>query len=263
MKALNGVFRAVMDLLFPPACESCGAVGDIGLCDDCLAQTPIVQPPYCAQCGIPFDPAAARPPQLCDLCRSEPPHFDAARAYGLHTGPLRTAVVAYKFKGRMGLADYLAGLMARRIALEARSEWPVLYSQADAIVPLPLHPTRRRWRGFDQAGLLAARLGTLMQVPVGQKWLCRGRHTAPQIGLTPTQRAENVRGAFTVTNPEQVAGKRLILVDDVLTTGATARDAARALKSARAAAVYLLTVSIAPPDWHPAAQRLEPPETRG
>ncbi len=257
MKPLSGVFRAVMDLLFPPACEACGAVGDIGLCEDCLAQTPIVQPPYCAQCGIPFDPAAARPPQLCDLCRSDAPHFDAARAYGLHTGPLRTAIVAYKFKGRMGLADYLAGLMARRIALEARSEWPVPYSQADAIVPLPLHPTRRRWRGFDQAGLLAARLGTLMQVPVGQRWLSRGRHTPPQIGLTPSQRAENVRGAFTVAEPEQVAGKRLILVDDVLTTGATARDASRALKSARAAAVYLLTVSIAPPDWHPAAQHLE------
>ena len=105
--------------------------------------------------------------------------------------------------------------------------------------------------------------GRPMQIPVGQRWLCRRRHTAPQIGLTPTQRAENVRGAFTVAEPEQVAGKRLILIDDVLTTGATARDAARALKSARAAAVYLLTVSIAPPDWHPAAQHLEPPGTSG
>ncbi len=261
MQPLLGLMRAVMDLLFPPMCENCGNVPGLGLCDDCLAQTPVVEAPCCAHCGIPFDPASARPPQLCSLCRADPPHFDAARAYGLHTGPLRTAIVAYKFKGRTSLAEYLAGLLLRRVQLEEQAEWPVPYAVADAVIPLPLHPSRRRWRGFDQAGLLAARLGEMMQVPVGDGWLCRNRETAPQIGLTPTERIDNVRGAFRVAARERVAGKRLILVDDVLTTGATARDASRALKSAGASQVYLLTVSIAPPDWHPAAQRSEPPET--
>jgi ComF family protein len=260
MGLLSATFQALLDLLFPPACENCGVVGKAGLCDDCLRRVETLQYPYCMVCGIPFDPNAAAPPQLCEHCRSATPHFDAARAYGLHAGPLRTAIVAYKFKGRMNLADALADLIEHRIRDEMGGETPLPLMDADAVIPLPLHSSRRKWRGFDQAVLLARALGRRLGVQCIEGMLERSKPTAPQIGLTPNERRENVRRAFAVQDPAAVESKRLLLIDDVLTTGATARAAARALKRAGTREVYLLTVSIAPPDWHPLGQRYEESE---
>ncbi len=189
------------------------------------------------------------------------PYFDGARAFGLHTGPLRDCIIAYKFGGRTSAAPFLAELMARRVTIEASEFWPLPLHRADLVAPVPLHPERRRWRGFDQAGLLVNYLAPLIETPQ-INCLQRVRATAPQVKLSPRQRRENLKNAFAVRCPEAVTGKSIIIVDDVLTTGATANDAARALKANGASEVYLLTVSRAVPEWHPAVQTLLPPEDR-
>lgn len=252
--------REILDLVFPPACEVCGEVGESGLCSKCIEQVLLVEEPYCSHCGKPFDPNVARPPQLCELCRSNAPSFDGARAVGLHTGSLRRVIITYKFSGRTSVAAFLARLLAERVTAEAEALWPLPLADVDAIVPVPLHSQRKRWRGFDQAALLAHPLGRAMEKAVWEECMARERPTLPQIGLTPQQRRENVKNAFAVREEGRLRGKRVLLVDDVYTTGATGMDAARALKAAGAGEVYLITVSRAAPDWHPASQIAEPPE---
>ncbi len=252
--------REILDLVFPPACEVCGEVGELGLCSKCIQQVLLVEEPYCAHCGTPFDPNVARPPPLCESCRSNAPSFDGARAVGLHTGHLRKAIITYKFRGRTSLALFLARLLTERVVAEADKSWPLPLADVDAVVPVPLHPHRKRWRGFDQAGLLARHLGEAMEKAVWAECMVRHKPTLPQIGLTPRQRRENVKNAFSVGEENRIRDKRLLLVDDVYTTGATGMDAARALKAAGAAEVYLMTVSRAAPAWHPASQVTEPPD---
>jgi ComF family protein len=252
--------REILDLVFPPACEVCGEVGEPGLCSNCIQQIVPVEEPYCAHCGKPFDPNVARPPQLCESCRSNAPSFDGARAVGLHTGPLRRVIITYKFNGRTSLAVFLARLLTERVAAEAEASWPLPLADVDAVVPVPLHPHRKRWRGFDQAALLARPLGRAMEKAVWEDCMVRDRPTLPQVGLTLQQRRDNVKNAFSVREKRRIINKRLLLVDDVYTTGATGMDAARALKAAGAAEVYLVTVSRAVPAWHPASQVAEPPE---
>ncbi len=258
---IAGTVRQLLDLIFPPACEACGAVGEAGLCSRCMEGVLPLQEPYCAQCGRPFDPNVARAPQLCASCRSAAPHFDGARAYGLHLGPLREVVISLKFRGRTCVVPFLSRLLAQRWAAEGESSWPLPLSDVDALIPVPLHPERLRWRGFDQATLLTRRLAPAVGKPVWEDCLRRHRPTLPQIGLNPQQRRENVKNAFTVPDAGAVRGTSLLLVDDVYTTGATANDAARALKAAGAGAVYLLTVTRAAPEWHPAAQLTLAPES--
>ncbi len=257
---IGKAFREIMDLIFPPACEACGAVGELGLCSACMQQVTLVEEPYCAQCGQPFDPNVSTPPQLCASCRSEAPHLDGARAVGLHTGPLRHAIISCKFKGRTSVAPFLARLVAERMVAEAEYSWPLPLVEVDALVPVPLHPQRRRWRGFDQAALIVQGLAPAVGKPAWEDCIQRHKPTLPQIGLSPQQRRDNVKNAFVIPDEGLVRGKRLLLVDDVYTTGATGNDAARALKAAGAGEVYLLTVTRAAPDWHPASQITEPPE---
>lgn len=257
---LVGVLQELVDLIFPPACEACSALGRLGLCERCMKQVVTVGEPLCAHCGVPFDPAVSRPPRLCSYCNSEAPLFDGARAYGLHTGPLRQAVISYKFRGRTALAPFLAALLAERVAAEEDCHWGLPLSGMDAVVPVPLHSERLRWRGFDQAALLCRHLATALEKPLWEHFLMRSRSTLPQVGLNLDQRRENVRNAFEVTDAAAILGRRLLIVDDVYTTGATANDAARALKAAGADEVHLVTITRTVPDWHPAAHAVEPPE---
>ena len=249
---LADLLQELLDLILPPACEGCGAVGKMGLCDDCTQKIILVQAPLCAHCGFPFDPSLARAPQLCSYCGEYAPMYDAARAYAMHSGPLRQAIIAYKFRGRMAIAPFLARLLAERLAAESTQLWPLPVDRIEALVPIPLHHERKQWRGFDQAAVLARHLGKLVDMPVWEHCLTRHRPTLPQVGLSMEERLENVQNAFAVTDAEAVRGRTVLMVDDVYTTGATAADAARALKSAGVEAVYLLTITRTVPDWHPA-----------
>jgi ComF family protein len=238
------------DLIFPPRCQVCDRFCPSPLCATCAASFERIAAPFCYRCGAPFDPAAkARP--ACPACSTERTALDAARSFGLHTGALRDAVNALKFGGKTRLADPLAELLSTLVGSHGPQQLPL--ESITHVLPVPLHPSRRRHRGFDQAELLATPLAQAIDRPVRTDVLMRVRNTAPQTGLGRSERAANVRGAFELRCQLPASAIRALLVDDVYTTGATLGACARALRAANAEAVYAVTVSRAAPAWHPAA----------
>jgi ComF family protein len=235
---------AALDLVFPPFCVICrhrlGAGRRDPLCGPCWVALERIGPPMCARCGRPFprlDVAAVAPAQRCGDCRRRPPAFTAARAAARYGDTVREALHAFKFDRRRALAAPLGDLLAE-IPLGALATGGI-----DVVVPVPLHPSRERERGFNQAALLARRAARVWGLPLAADALGRAVPTATQTALAGRERQDNVRGAFTVRRPEAVAGRRVGLVDDVLTTGATAGECARCLHDAGAAAVVVLTVA--------------------
>jgi ComF family protein len=236
--------RAVADLLYPPSCLACrSAVGSAqALCPACWRSMPFIERPVCERLGVPFaldlGPGLISPAAIAD-----PPVFGKARAVARHDGPARGLVHKLKFSDRLDMAGPMGLWMAR-----AGAE---LTEGADALVPVPLHPVRFWRRRYNQSTLLAQEVSRACGVPVRPDWLARVKATRPQVGLTRAERAENLQGSFRV--PEglraRVSGSRIVLVDDVLTTGATANAAARVLLRAGAASVDVLTfarVTLAP-----------------
>lgn len=234
-RALRGALGFALDFGLPPLCPACrGLVGDDGgLCAFCWSRLSFIAPPYCPRLGIPFayDPG---PGVLSTEAATDPPAFARARAAVRYDGVASALVHALKYGDRLDLAPTMGRWMAR-----AGRE---LTDGADALVPVPLH-WRRLWaRRFNQAAALAAAIARASGVPVLDDAVRRLRATPQQVGLTRSDRATNVQGAFAVPDDRQaaVAGKRLVLIDDVLTSGATADTCARALLRAGAAQVDVL-----------------------
>jgi competence protein ComFC len=191
---------------------------------------------FCASCHAPF---ANRFPLdergLCPLCAGGMRGFDKAYSFGFYDGPLRKLIHLFKYSGMKPLATRLAGLLCRALPDEGDERF-------DAVVPMPLH-WRRRWkRGFNQSEILARLVAKQHQLPAINA-VKRVRATAVQAGLTNAKRRKNVAGAFRVSRKSQVAGKRILLIDDVMTTGSTAAACASALKRAGASSVTLLTLA--------------------
>jgi ComF family protein len=184
---------------------------------------------------------AGAPASLCLKCAVEVPPYSGARAFGYYASELSQLIQAFKFKGRRDLASLLAPLIASAY-LES---WPE--RGADVIVPVPLHSKRKRERGFNQAALLASMVGRLLGLGLCEKILVRVRHTAAQIGLTDAERSRNVWKVFKCAQPALARGKRLLLIDDVMTTGATVTSATEALLEAGALRVMVLTIARAVP----------------
>jgi len=235
-RGLHGALRGLLDLALPPLCPSCREpLGDgIGLCASCWAKLSFIEPPYCARLGIPFLYDAG--PGLLSLeAIADPPAYDRARAAVRYDDVARELVHRFKYGDRLDLAP----LMGRWMARAGRE----LLADADALIPVPLH-WRRLWaRRFNQSAALAGAISKTSGVPVLHSALKRVRATAQQVGLSKAERATNVQGAFRVPAEDkaQVAGRRLILIDDVLTSGATVDTCARALLRAGAAHVDVLT----------------------
>ncbi|MBU0608899.1 MAG: ComF family protein [Armatimonadetes bacterium] len=247
------VLQALLDLIYPPRCEVCETLGPEVFCTRCLAEVLPHEPPECRLCGalLPRGPAVR---DVCHECATTRRHYDGARSAGVHCATLRQAVIQFKFNNRRRLQVPLARLLADRLEAEPPGGLPL--SQVDCLVPIPLHPRRRQWRGFDQALLITTELARMTGLPlvVG---LARTRATTPQLQLKPQEREPNVRGAFAPLG-RALEGKRILLIDDVYTTGATANQAAKAAKEGGAVAAYVLTISRPAPPWHPAAMALEP-----
>jgi ComF family protein len=189
---------------------------------------------FCSACGTPFlNASPLNAAGLCGLCRTGLTRFDAAFAFGEYDSGLRKLIHLFKYGKVKALAKPLAGLLVRALPLHARF---------DLIVPMPMHWLRRMGRGFNQSELLARHVAARTSAPVAGV-LRRTRRTPPQAGLTRAQRRDNVAGAFAVTEPARVGGRHILLVDDVLTTGATANACAAVLKRAGAARVTIATVA--------------------
>jgi ComF family protein len=228
-------WRRALDLALPPLCPSCReTLSEPGLlCPDCWSKISFITRPYCERLGIPFayDPG---PGVLSMQAIADPPAYRRARAAVRYDDVARTLVHALKYGDRLDLAPTLGRWMA-----QAGCE---LLADADALVPVPLH-WRRFWaRRFNQSAALAKVIAQQARVPVALSALQRVRATPQQVGLTAAERATNVQGAFRVSaaGRAEVAGRKLILVDDVLTSGATADACTRALLRAGAANVDVL-----------------------
>jgi ComF family protein len=231
----RAVLRLALDAALPPLCPCCREpLGDgAGLCASCWSKLALIEPPYCARLGIPFtyDPG---PGLLSMEAIANPPAYDRVRAAVRYDDVARALVHGFKYGDRLDLAPIMGRWMAR-----AGRE---LLADADALIPVPLH-WRRLWaRRFNQAAALAKVISESCKAPVLHGALCRMRPTIQQVGLSKPQRAANVQGAFGVL-PERkadVTGKRLVLIDDVLTSGATLDTCTRALLRAGAAHVDVL-----------------------
>ncbi len=225
------LWRGALDLLYPPVCAACGAEteGAGGLCGDCFGAMPFIVGPVCDRCGAP---AAA---EACDACLHAPPAWGRGRAAALYDGPARRAVLALKHGDRLDVAAVAAPWLLRA----GRD----VLAGADLVAPVPLHWTRLARRRFNQSAELARALTRLAGRPdaFAPTLLARRRRTPSQEGRTRAGRHANVAGAFAVRG--DVAGRRILLVDDVMTTGATLSACAEALTAAGAAGVDALALT--------------------
>jgi len=230
---------ALLDLLYPRACAHCGRPDpDAGryLCWDCMARVDFVQPPFCELCGDPVGGRVGRA-YRCALCSERAVHFDAARSVARYDGVVGALIRDLKYRGAFWLAPDLADLLAAGV----RAHFDP--GAFDAIAAVPLHASKQRARGYNQSALLAARLGRRLGLPLARRCLRRTRADRSQTHLTVSERAANVAGAFDTRWNRWIEGRRILLVDDVMTTGATVNDCARALKAGGASAVRVITLA--------------------
>lgn len=254
--------QSALALLFPTSCALCG--GELteslagGICGGCWRALHPWRGALCSRCGLPLATGLSAD-FLCAECRLEKPHFDLARSYGIYAGGLRAAILELKFHRREHLGARLGQLLMEpwlelQAAFGLAGQWLVL--------PVPLHRSRERDRGYNQAGLLARGFVRAIQegaAPAGFRFegraVTRKRSTAPQSGLSLHGRRENVSGVFAVAVPDRIRDRDLILVDDVMTTGATASACAAALKRGGARRVVVLTLARATPQFPDAVAR--------
>lgn len=256
--ALRRIGRRLVTTLFPgtppcPACHRRRPRDGADLCSECSAKIPWTAPPLCRQCGRPLRPKAGGPggrllraqDATCRRCAVEPRYFRAARAPAVYAGAMKDYIHRFKYGGERELGEALGALLGRYLERE-RTLWPV-----DGLVPVPLHPDRLEDRGFNQADVLARVVGQWVGRPVWSDALRRARRTDSQTRLSARARYENVRGAFVPGRAGRLAGRRVLLVDDVYTSGATADEAARVLLKAGAAQVNVvcLAVGVQPEEW--------------
>ena len=244
MTALAETFQDRLNVslafFYPETCQICRAeratVQDGFVCAHCRAQVRFIKPPFCERCGLPY-PGDFTTPFECTNCSELELHFKSARSAVVAHNVVREAVHRYKYQRALWFEPFLTDLFLRKAV-------PALCGQKwDFIVPVPLHSVKRREREFNQAERLAAHLSNATQIPLNPKLLERVRPTATQTLLTRQQRAANMRGAFAVRPGKRLNGERVILVDDVFTTGATTSACAQVLRAAGAGDVCVWTVA--------------------
>ena len=225
---------AALDVVFPPGCLACrrSVARDVGLCAACWRGMRFIERPFCERLGLPF-PQDFGPGLLSPEAIAHPPAYGRARAVARYDdGPARRLVHALKYGDRLDLGRPMGAWMER-----AGAE---LLADADIVLPVPLHRARLWRRQFNQAAVLAREVSRRSGVPWDPLALARVKPTASQVGMTRPQRMDNVQGAFAVAVASAVTGRRVLLVDDVLTTGSTLEAAARALLRSGAAGVDVL-----------------------
>ncbi|MEK7707218.1 MAG: ComF family protein [Verrucomicrobiota bacterium] len=244
---MNAIFPAVrswrdtgLAFIYPEVWQFCSkqrAEPEDGLvCSRCWSQVRFIKPPCCERCGLPFEGDLTTPFE-CANCREMELHFTAARSAAVASGVVLEAIHRYKYQRALWFEPFLADLLVREAGPALREQkW-------NCLVPVPLHPTKKREREFNQAERLAQRLSDATDIPVKTHWLRRILPTSTQTRLTREQRAANMRGAFALANGGRLHGERIVLLDDVFTTGATTSACAKVLQAAGAGEVCVWTVA--------------------
>lgn len=230
----------LLDLIFPPVCQLCNASQPAGyheaFCETCLKRLNQLLGEQCPRCAARFpqvNPSASD----CHLCHVEDYAFSQTIAWGPYDSALRSIVLRIKEQRNESLAHHIGLYFARHFHQQLEA------ATIDAIVPVPLHWTRRLWRGYNQAEVLAKAIAHHLHKPYRSIWLWRRLQTPLQASVTPIQRRKNLRHAMTARIPRQYQGQQILLVDDVMTTGATADACVRALLAAGAGSVKVAVLA--------------------
>jgi ComF family protein len=237
---VQGWLNHGLALLYPEVCQVCRAEpatpdeGFVGA--RCWSQVRFIRPPFCERCGLPF-PGDLTAPFVCANCQGLKFHFSSARSAVVAKGVVLETIHRFKYSQNLWFENFLGCLLVREAGPALRGQpW-------DLVVPVPLHPLKERERGFNQSALLARHLSRALGIPCDETILRRTKPTETQTHLNRGQRAANMKSAFVIRPGLCLDGSRIILVDDVFTTGATTSDCARALGQAGAAEVRVWTVA--------------------
>jgi len=234
--SLESLLRDLLDFVYPPHCGVCEGElrrGDGIVCADCWRSLEAIDSPFCQKCGLPLSTFN----DLCSACAVREHIYSFARSYGLFDDLFQKIIHLFKYRRKLSLAGPLSALMTQMVEADRR------FSCMEALVPVPLHPVRHRVRGYNQSQLLAQNLSRETGRALLLGALFRTVNTRSQSKLSLSERVTNVRNAFRVRDPEQVRDKRILLVDDVLTTGSTVDACSAALLSAGATQVSVITVA--------------------
>jgi competence protein ComFC len=237
---LAGWLDTSLGFFYPQVCQLCenerATAKDGFVGPKCWTQVRFIRPPFCERCGLPFEGALTTTFE-CTNCRKLELHFSSARSAVVAKTVVLEVIHRFKYQRALWFENFLADLLLREAAPELRGQkW-------DFIAPVPLHSLKEREREFNQAEILARHLSAATKIPLNTRLLRRVEATMTQTLLTREQRAENMRGAFVVRSGEKLNGEKIILVDDVFTTGATTSECAKALKVAGAGEVCVWTVA--------------------
>lgn len=237
---LKEALRDLADLLFPPRCQSCGAVAekltnDL-FCGACEAKIPYIRSPLCPACGAPL-PASSGADHLCGDCLTAPKPFTVARSAAAFDGIMLEAVHAFKYRNKTGMGKGLGMMLA------GAYHTGMDIHGFTVIMPVPLHTRRLRERGFNQSLLLAKVLSAMYAIPLDFVTLRRERDTMPQTMMGRKERQTNIKGAFGVVDKERVGKQQVLLIDDVYTTGSTLAECTRVLLNSGADRVGVLTLA--------------------
>ena len=223
-------------MVYPPCCVLCGErIFDDrrAICDDCGSGLLSIDAPYCERCGHPLDTPVAS----CPACPGRTLYFEGAFSGFEFNRPLQDLIHQLKYRNRPGIGWYLGSTLAKRVEREPG------IPHITGVMPVPLHPLRKRERGYNQSAYIAQGISDETGIPVLEHVLSRNRNTPTQTSLSPDARMANVEGVFEVVRPEAVRGATVALVDDIFTTGATMNGCARALLQAGAGRIFALTAA--------------------
>jgi ComF family protein len=236
---MRALFKTFVAFLLPSQCHCCEKFleeGQQGICPDCLSRIRWIEPPFCTVCGVPFLSGEIKN-HPCGTCLTQKQYYTIARAIGYYDGPLREAIHRWKYEEK----NYLTTFFGEKMAEGFHRYWDP--SSFDFLIPVPLHPQRLRERGFNQALLLVKELSQRTGIPYSKGLLQKKRATIPQVDLSGTEREKGVKSSFHTERREEVEGKKILLVDDVYTTGATVNECSKVLMKAEAERVDVLTLA--------------------
>lgn len=238
----TGLMRALADLMYPRTCSFCGTgvplAPDQALCSACREALVTISPPLCQKCGIPVHTLCPEGAQYCGKCLSSPRLFGSARYGFAYEAALRAAILRFKFAGVLSLGPTLTALFEETFERHFSSQ------TYDLMVPMPLHPRRLVERGFNQSAILADGLSKATGIPVDRISFRKVKDTPPQVGLTEAQRTANLRGSFAIFRPARFKRRRILLIDDVCTTGSTIAEAARTISRVEPASMDVLVLAL-------------------
>lgn len=240
---MNALLKSLIWFLYPAQCRHCGENLDPAdgyyICKSCWDKVEYIEKPYCEKCGFPSDPHSALPEKVFS-CANCPPQFsfNKARSIAYYNTAIGEAIRLLKDNGKTVMADKLADIMVEGMNKLLNPK------DYDCIIPVPLHRKKMRKRGYNQMELIGRKVGEKVGIPLETKSLIKVKDTPPQRGLSGKERIQNIKGSFSVINPINIKGKRILLIDDVMTTGSTINECAKTLvKEGKVDSVDVLTLA--------------------